>query len=696
MNYYNDIVEEYDDIEERYQLIMERIKEIPGESLPAQPYRDYFCSVSEFLMQLNDVLLMVKNGVLENLSRDALADLNYALYKDVLPENYETSFCNPAYVKKTLGDLDEEYKGYTVSMYLAFLFYEIKGLIPCAFEGRVVDITLWAELFVEIYVIFQDEPDAKSLREAVYYFENDYAEFFMTYRVREKLDFQLSFATDIIMTSDLEDFSYLYKYGEYIGKNEIKTAEFLNTMSEAEIDAMARTYTEGYRLGFDAAGIDLSKKKTVNIRYSIGMERMIRAAINQFKGMGLSAICYRYDTNRINRSTMTRTGYTGTPVNKQMDYDHRMDNGLFLDKKLTERKLEVMRAAYEKYAYEASVYAGPACIDIFGETPFTPENKPENAILTNKQREISVDYTNELSQIIDSYIPGDEVSFTIIAYPMPEIGDNYEEIFRQIVKINNLDNDTYRPVQQKIIDELDMAAKVRVVGKSGNKTDITVAMHDLKNPDRETNFENCVADVNIPLGEVFTSPKLTGTNGILNVSEVYLNDLKYINLTLVFKDGKVADYTCDNFATDEENRSYIKDNLLNGRDTLPIGEFAIGTNTTAYVIANKYDIVYKLPILIVEKMGPHFAIGDTCYSRSEENILHNPDGKEIVAKDNECSILRKTDIKNAYFNCHTDITIPYDEIGGIYSIHADGTEVPVILNGRFTLPGTEMLNEAFE
>ena len=50
---------------------------------------------------------------------------------------------------------------------------------------------------------------------------------------------------------------------------------------------------------------------------------------------------------------------------------------------------------------------------------------------------------------------------------------------------------------------------------------------------------------------------------------------------------------------------------------LAMGEFAIGTNTTAYVAAQKYNIADKLPILIAEKMGPHFAVGDTCYSWSE-------------------------------------------------------------------------------
>ena len=60
-------------------------------------------------------------------------------------------------------------------------------------------------------------------------------------------------------------------------------------------------------------------------------------------------------------------------------------------------------------------------------------------------------------------------------------------------------------------------------------------------------FENCLADVNIPVGEVFTSPKLTGTNGVLHVGEVYLNDLKFIDLEITFKDGMISEYTCKNF-----------------------------------------------------------------------------------------------------------------------------------------------------
>lgn len=698
MNYYNNLTEEFDDIEERYELVIHRIRQITHEDVVKMPYRDYFTHVADFIARIGDVLELAKDDIAAGRSLSQLQAMNHGLYSDILGDNYNTSYANYRYIT------EEFYKDYErekeeiarIAQLLGFVYNEIRGMTVYAFEGRIVDITLLAELFVQIYFMFQDDFSVKELESAIYYFENDYAEYFISYRIKEQLSPDLSFATDIIMNSDLEDVSYLYRYGEYVGSNELDTAIFLSSLSQDEIDSMAHTFTEGYRLGFEAAGIDLSKKKTVNIRYFLGQERMIRAAILQFREMGLEPICYRYATTRINRRLINRIGYSSSVPNKQLEYDHRMDEALFMDKKLMERKLEVLRQAYKSLAYEASVYAGPAVVEVFGEAPFEPETCEYDPVLDKRQQEIQVEYQTMSSQIVNEYIAQDKCSFTIIAYPVSEIGDNYREIFRETVRINTLDNDLFRKVHQHIIDELDKAVYVRVIGQGDNSTDMTVMMHDLQDPSKETNFENCVADVNIPVGEVFTSPKLTGTHGVLNVSEVYLNGLKYVNLKLTFEDGRIADYTCDNYADEEADRKFIKENLLGGRDTLPIGEFAIGTNTTAYVMANKYDIVYKLPILIVEKMGPHFAVGDTCYSWSEDNRLYNPDGKEIVAKDNECSILRKTDVSQAYFNCHTDITIPYDEIGGIYSVHPDGTETAIIEKGRFVLPGTEKLNEAFE
>ena len=126
----------------------------------------------------------------------------------------------------------------------------------------------------------------------------------------------------------------------------------------------------------------------------------------------------------------------------------------------------------------------------------------------------------------------------------------------------------------------------------------------------------------------------------------------------VFKDGMIESYNCGNFADEAQNKAYIRDNILMRHETLPMGEFAIGTNTTAYRMAKEYQIGAKLPILIAEKTGPHFAVGDTCYSHEEDMVTYNPDGKQIVARENDFSKLRSEDMSKAYFNCHTDITIP--------------------------------------
>ena len=663
-------------IEERYQIATDRIKEIKTEEQVDKQYMVYFQTVSEFILELDFLYKEIKNGDLKKYSLDQLKDLNNRLYCDIYKENYENSYANPAYAVKNLG---QEY-----GQILCYLYKTIRDLIGNIYRQETEIVVLRLELFIEIYNHFEDKEELhyENVKEILYSFEKDNTEIFIDLDVDNAVNPEKTFATDIVLKSDLQDIKYLYKYGEHVGENEIKMAEYLNSLDQEKIDLLAHVYTEGYRRGFENAGKDLSIKETVDIRYNIGFERIVKSAIADFAKMGLKPVIYP-------------RGYTTTMPNKQYWFDHKFDEALYLDKAFVKRKLEVARQSYEERKEIAGKMAGPAVIEIFGENPFEPENKKEALALTEEQQKLSVNYRTEYVQIVQEYIKGDERSFTIIAFPIPEFGEKFEEMFDATVKINTLDADRYGIVQQKIIDALDKAEYVRVEGKGRNKTHINVELHELKNPDKETNFENCLADVNIPLGEVFTSPVLKGTNGMLHVSEVYLGELKFKDLEIEFEDGMIKNYTCKNFDTEEENKKYIKENVLFNHDTLPIGEFAIGTNTTAYVIAHKYNVVYKLPILIVEKMGPHFAVGDTCYSFEEEVKVYNPDGKEIIARDNEVSALRKTDISKAYFGCHTDITLPYDELGEIVAVTKEGVEIPIIQDGRFVLEGCELLNEPF-
>lgn len=666
-----------DIILERYEIATSRIREIINEDTVSEPFKSFFCKASEFICKIDDLNSIIKSGEINDFSLDRLKELNKSLFEEIYGENYEESFANPEYAVKTLG---EEY-----GKILCYIYTKNRGMIRNVYMGRLEEVVLQMELFTQIYNYFEDveQLEYDNVYETVYSYEKDNTEIFTDLMIEDRINPDNKFAVDIVMNSDLNDLRYLYKYGEHVGFNELKMAKFLNSLSQEEIDRLAKVYTEGYRIGFINTGKDISKKGTVDIRYSLGFERIIRSAIFNFKKMGLEPVIYQ-------------VGYTTTSPNRQYAYDHRYDDALYLDKAYIKRKLEVSRHAYESRKQLAGKMAGPAVIEIFGETPFEPENKKQAYALSEEQQKLKSEYITEYQTMVQEYIKGDERSFTIIAFPIPEFGDDFEQMFKETVKINTLDSEIYGKVQQNIIDALDQAEYVKVLGKGDNKTNMKVQMHDLKNPLKETNFENCLADVNIPLGEVFTSPKLKGTDGILHVSQVYLNDLKYNDLQITFEDGKIKDYTCKNFDTEEENKKFIKQNVMFNHETLPIGEFAIGTNTTAYMVAKKYHVVYKLPILIVEKMGPHFAVGDTCYSFEEDIKTYNPDGKEIVARENEVSALRKTDIKKAYFGCHTDITMPYDELGEITAVRKDGSEITIIKDGRFVLEGTELLNEPLE
>lgn len=683
--------EEKEQYTQRYALSMDRIRSMINECgqkdcpIPLS-LQSFFSDTAHFILQIDSVYQQVEDNTLYQLPLEDLQAINHALYEDILSEHYHSSYANPVYASQILG---EEY-----GLLLCFLYTELRANIVYAFQRRLFYLTTSVELFIEIYNLLEDplcKPE--EVKNAIYYFIFDYTDITIHDRTAAMLDKKHSFASSIIQTADLTDLRYLYFFGEYISHNEIETARHINDMTDKQIEGMASTYTQGYKKGFAQYKIDLSTKNTVNIRYRLGFEQIVRKAIEQFQNMGLAPTIYGAAVSLIHKNSRgVRVGYCSTSPNPQYDYDHRLDEALFLDKALADRKLAMQRHAYEAQKELARKFAGPAVIEIFGEKPFTPVSNPQIPEFHQKQQKIRLEYQSASSLLTNEYIPGDQISFTIIAYPIPEIGKDYKAIFDETVRVNTLDASLYETIQTKIIHALDQGEYVSITGRNTNHTDLKIALPKLEKPDCQTNFENCLADVNIPLGEVFTSPQLSGTCGTLHITQVYLNELKYEDLTLKIQDGTIKDYTCRNFQSEPENRKYIEQNLLYNHPTLPMGEFAIGTNTTAYAMGQRFGISHLLPILIAEKTGPHFAFGDTCFSHEEDLKTYNPDGKQMMAKENALSALRHTQPEKAYFNCHTDITIPYNELGDIIVHRPDGTTQSIIENGRFVLKGTEALN----
>ncbi len=681
--------------EERFSLAVNRIRTIHTElwdqtiTLSDKHLNSYFIKTSYFALQLSEIYNLSKSGILRTLTETELFHLNKCLYEDIEKGRYETSYTNPAYAVKRFGQ--------ETGVYLSALYAELRSNIPSAIEERLFNLTTIFELFIEIYNLFE-EPDFKpeQIKSALYYYFFDYSDITIKAGLNDMLNPEMSFIKDIIMNENLEDLRYLYFFGEYVTENEINIAKYLNSLSQDKIDSIARTFTQGIIKGYKVYNMDMSCKKTVNIRYPLGFERIIKSAVSQFRDSGLEPVIYRASTAITARTSMYKVGFHGASANKQYEYDHRNDLAIIFDKGFADRQLSEYKLAYESMKDSAGEFAGPALIESFGEKPFTPVEKDCLPKYSDKHQKQLIAFRSEKGMLTNNYIPQDKISFTIIAFPVPDIGKNFEKIFEETVKVNTLDSDKYEKIQTKIISALDKGDYVTVTGRGNNHTDIKVNLVKKTDPEKQTVFENCLDDVNIPLGEVFTSPELKGTEGILHVTEVYLDNLKYKELELTFKDGCVTDYTCKNFDNEADNKKYIHENVLYRHDTLPIGEFAIGTNTTAYMMGLKYNISGLLPILIAEKTGPHFAVGDTCFSHEEELVTYNPDGRQMVAKENDFSKLRNSEPEKAYFNCHTDITIPYSELGDII-VHTDsGETIDIIKNGRFVLEGTEALNEVFD
>ena len=78
--------------------------------------------------------------------------------------------------------------------------------------------------------------------------------------------------------------------------------------------------------------------------------------------------------------------------------------------------------------FERSIllYAGPAVMETFGETDFTAVDKKTAPRFNEKQQKQRTSYQAASSLLVNEFIPGDTISFTIISYPVPEIGKIYK------------------------------------------------------------------------------------------------------------------------------------------------------------------------------------------------------------------------------------------------------------------------------
>lgn len=641
-------------------------------------YKEYIDDIYEFIDLVNTQRNKLKNpdyfniSTVEELQRD-----NELLYGDILIEKYDLSFVNPSYAVKIYGE---------EGRLLSCIIYEIRKVIPYIFRND--------EESVESYLTFSKDVIFQLEKNNYEGLIDLYKEFMLNELNRDTIEevYGCNFLDNTVKLSYIDE-KYIFRYGFYVKESEFMTSKYMRKWNPEKIKKSGETIAKAYDKGFIYSNKDKEDRRITKVQFHLGQEPLALRVMES-----LSSIGYIPKVTNI------------FPIgaNPQCDYDHKDDIALVLDKKYVERFKISKEKIYDKNLNTLTGVAGFTRLLQFGKIEDTPKPKEEGTRLNSKQKELVKEIFVIERTIGDKYMPKSKMSYTGAAYPNWEIDKlRYEEILEAIVEINNMDSSLWEKIQDIIINELDKADNVKIKGRNGNKTDLIINIHGIEDYNTQTAFKNTGADVNLPLGEVFTSPVLKGTSGILHVSETYREAFRYENLILEFKDGMVVDYNCNNFKLEGENgeitsdvsknRDYIESTLLYPHKTLPMGEFAIGTNTYAYVMSKKLDIVDKLPGIIVEKMGPHFAIGDTCFAYGEDvKVVNVNTKKEMIAKENEISKNRKENPNKAYFNTHTDITLPYEEIEYIKVVKKDKNEVDIIRNGRFVLEGTEVLNKYFD
>ena len=188
MSYQDVYREENEAAKERFALVMERISQISGQPETDGNTADYFKRTAAYILLTGQVLKLQQDGMIVGRSLEECEDLNRRLYADLQPHadeygaGYENSYANPAYAVRQLG---EGFGGL-----LSFLYTECLALGAYAFEGRIMDMTILMELYVEIYTCFCDREGTttEEIRRILYWNFHDYSEIIVTHNIRESND----------------------------------------------------------------------------------------------------------------------------------------------------------------------------------------------------------------------------------------------------------------------------------------------------------------------------------------------------------------------------------------------------------------------------------------------------------------------------------------------------------------------------
>jgi len=203
-------------------------------------------------------------------------------------------------------------------------------------------------------------------------------------------------------------------------------------------------------------------------------------------------------------------------------------------------------------------------------------------------------FSKYYSKPIHHDIRVNKTKWVILGYPTSafaqQAGKSSEEFCDFFYNVCNLDYSKMDKAMDNLKALMDRTDRVRIVSPN---TDLSFSIKDIP-------AIKCSGKMNIPDGEVYTAPVKNSVNGKItyNAGTMY-NGLRFDNVCLEFKDGKIINAT-------SSNTKALNEILDTDDGARFVGEFAIGVNP--YVNEPMLDILFD------EKISGsiHFTPG-ACY-----------------------------------------------------------------------------------
>ena len=215
-------------------------------------------------------------------------------------------------------------------------------------------------------------------------------------------------------------------------------------------------------------------------------------------------------------------------------------------------------------------------------------------------------YMAEYSKPVHHELRVKNTKWCVLRYPtegMSELSGMSTEAFEDLYfKVCNLDYAKMDKAMDALVELIERTDKVRITAKD---TDLTFSIKGI-------GAKKCSGHMNIPDGEVYTAPVRESVNGVITYNTPSVeNGIKFENVQLTFKDGKIVSAT----ANDNEAINKIFDTDEGARY---VGEFALGVNP--FIKKPMCDILFD------EKISGsiHFTPG-SCYDdayNGNESAVH--------------------------------------------------------------------------